>query len=134
MWYQKNIAPSASTVTPNGTNNATNSASKNGNWKTIVSNDKIIVKTRYEGRKLIYSGTVPLPSPCHKIDHTLGFITAEMGADVSPSEGTLQIKILEPEGEQMCAQVITNKSFSGEVIIGSPFEKIIVFLDGEKVE
>ena len=131
MWYQKNISSPENEVASNGSGNATSSASQNS-WKTIVSSEEISVKTKYENGKLKYSGTVQVPTACYKLTDK----TTVLGSDpeqvqIRISSG--QTKSNAPDAIGVCAQVITDLEFAGEVEVSSQ-AVVSVYLNGEKVE
>jgi hypothetical protein len=131
MWYQKNISPQKSTVTTNGSSTATDSASTAG-WKTVVDSEKITVQTKYENGQLRYKGTVQVPTACYKLkDETTVLESSPEQVQIRISAG--QTKSDTPGSIGVCAQVITDLEFSGQVQV-SKDAVVTVFLDGEQVK
>lgn len=102
-----------------------------GDTKTIVDTDQITVKTQYKNGTLKYSGTVQLPSPCYNLRDETAVLES------FPEQVQIRLVITELETKTpgnigLCAQVITEKEFSGEVKV-SKEAVVSVFLDGEKV-
>ncbi len=99
--------------------------------KTIVDTDQITVKTIYENGVLKYSGTVQLPTPCHEIkDETDVFRPLSLdGVEQVQIRITTEIT----DTSTICAQVITDKEFSGEVKV-SEQAIVSVYLNDKKVD
>jgi len=120
MKYEQAVAPSSE-------NTSTASAKPNGSqvgWKTLVQTNQITVKTKYEGGVLKYAGTVQIPTPCYKLkDETVVL-------ESFPEQVQIRLAVVQTRG--ICAQVITNKEFSGQVKV-SEKAVISVFLNGEKI-
>lgn len=123
MKYQQAIAPPSQEV-PNGTK--PNGSDQTG-WKTIVDSDQVTVKTKYEAGVLKYSGTVQLPTPCHKLKEE------SLVMESYPEQVQIRLTIQDPGPGTFCAQVITQKEFSGQVQV-SEKAVVSVYLNGEKVE
>ena len=123
MKYQQAIAPA------DDKGNVVDNHPTNGSgWKTIVENDQITVKTRYENDVLKYSGTVLLPNPCYKVEFDA------LIAESYPEQVTLQVKTAENlKPGTACIQVEAQKEFSGEAKV-SEKATVSVYLDGKKVE
>ncbi len=81
----------------------------------------------YENGKLKYEITVEKPTPCHslKID--------EFVMESYPVQIRLEATMEEPEEGQMCAQVITPETITGEIDIGHEPGSVSVFVDSEEV-
>jgi hypothetical protein len=125
MWYQKNISPE-STITTNDSNVATDSASKN-DWVEIIESEEITVQIKHENGVLKYKGTVQVPTACYKLSDETTVLES------FPEQVEIRITINEPESGVICAQVFTDKEFSGQVQV-SEKATVSVFLNDEKVE
>lgn len=73
----------------------------------IIKKDKIQIQVKYEGGQFIYQGLVKLPTPCDTLS------TDALVLESYPQQ--IQIKINTQKSNQICAQVIKEKEFSGEV-------------------
>ncbi len=131
MWYQKNISTETSDVVTNGGKTATDSASTKG-WSTVVDTEKITVQTKHESGTLHYEGTVQVPTACYKLkDETTVLESFPEQVQIRISAG--QTKFSTPDAIGVCAQVITDLEFSGQVKV-SKEATVTVFLDGEQVK
>ncbi len=130
-WYQKNISTETRDVATNGSNVATNSAGTKG-WSTVVDTEKITVQTKYESGTLHYKGTVQVPTACYKLkDETTVLESFPEQVQIRISAG--QTKSSTPDAISVCAQVITDLEFSGQVQV-SKDAVVTVFLDGEQIK
>ena len=118
--YQEATTPSSESP------KATSSAKQSG-WRTIVSTDQITVRTKYESGTLKYNGTVQLSTACHELKDEAGVMES------FPEQVQVRLTTEDPVSGTMCAQVITEKEFSGQVKV-SENATVSVYLDGEKVE
>ena len=100
---------------------------KDTDTKTIVNSEKISLKTSFKNGKLEYSGSVQLPSPCHKLDIQTSV------AESYPEQVQISLEILDPDPEMLCATVVEEKEFSGELDV-SANASISVSLNSEKVK
>jgi hypothetical protein len=99
---------------------------KNQDSKTI-NTDQVKLSTRYEGGVLKYSLTVELPSPCYILTHETRILESY------PEQVHIELKVEDPPSGEVCAQVITQKNFSGEARV-SEKAKVSVYLNGKKVQ
>ena len=124
MKYQEAIAP------PNEVKVSTPSATPKGGGsqsttKITIKTNEITLKATYENGVLKYSGTVQIPTPCYKLkDETVVL-------ESFPEQVQIRISIVQTR--DICAQVITNKEFSGQVQV-SDQATISVYLNGEKIK
>ena len=95
--------------------------------KIVVSSKKISLKTSFKNGNLEYSGVVQLPTPCHKLD------IQTTVAQSFPEQVQISLKIIDPDPEMLCASVIEEKEFSGQLQV-SANASISVSLNGEKVK
>ena len=95
--------------------------------KTVVNSKKVSLKTSFKNGKLEYSGSVQLPSPCHKLDIQTTI------AESYPEQVYISLKIIDPDPNMLCASVIEEKEFSGQLQV-SANASISVSLNGEKVK
>lgn len=100
---------------------------KDTDTKTVVNSEKISLKTSFKNGKLEYSGSVQLPSPCHKLD------IQTTVAESYPEQVTINLEIIDPDPGMLCASVIEEKEFSGELDV-SANASISVSLNSEKVK
>lgn len=106
------------------------SSDANTNWETLVSTDEIILKTKYEGGRLKYTGTVQTPTPCHTLKDETKVLES------FPEQVQIRVLITYPSlspNAGICAQVITDQEFSGEVTV-SKEAVVFVYLDGKEVK
>lgn len=130
MRYQEaTSSPTTDAVVDSDKNN--NNGSDN-TWGTLVSSDKLTVETKYEGGKLKYKGTVQTPTPCHTLkDETMVLESFPEQVQIRLTIGYM--KPNKPNNIGVCAQIITEKEFSGEVQASSQ-AVVSVYLDGKLVE
>ncbi len=100
---------------------------KDDDTKTVVSSEKISLKTSFRNGKLEYSGTVQLPTPCHKLDIQTTI------AESYPEQVQISLEIMDPDPETLCASVMEEKEFSGELSV-SANASISVSLNGDRVK
>lgn len=100
---------------------------KDTDTKTVVNSEKISLKTSFKNGKLEYSGSVQLPSPCHKLDIQTTI------AESYPEQVYISLEIIDPDPGMLCATVIEEKEFSGKLNV-SANASISVSLNGEKVK
>lgn len=118
-WYQKQVSPTTTTSVTNGT--------KTDGSKTVVDSEKVSLKTSFKNGVLNYSGSVSLPTPCHELDVQITV------AESFPEQVQIRIKIQDPKEGMICAQVITEKEFSGKLEV-SENASISVYLNSELVK
>lgn len=94
--------------------------------KTVVGSEKVTLKTSFKNGKLEYSGSVQLPSPCHKLD------IQTTVAESYPEQVYISLEIIDPDPGMLCATVIEEKEFSGKLSV-SANASIFVSLNGERV-
>lgn len=118
MKYQEGVNPP--------TMNVVNFTKKPDNSKVVVKTDQLIIKTTYANGTMKYFGTIQFPDACHDLLHE--------AIVIEPAPEQVQIKIITtlPRSANFCAQVITEKKFSGEVQV-SEDATVTVFLNDEKV-
>lgn len=119
VWYQKQVSPVTISSVTSGT--------KTGSSKSVVSSDKVSLKTSFKNGVLNYSGNVLLPTPCHELD------VQTTVAESFPEQVQIRIKIQDPKVGMICAQVFTEKEFSGELQV-SENASVSVYLNDEIVE
>ena len=119
MKYQQAITVSGKVVV----NNTPKTEDKNINIKT----DQLILNTTYENGVLKYSGIVQLPTPCHKLKDETGVLQS------FPEQVQIRLVVEPPKPGIDCAQVITEKEFSGEVKVSSK-AVVSVYLNGTRVK
>lgn len=95
--------------------------------KTVVGSEKVTLKTSFKNGKLEYSGSVQLPSPCHKLD------IQTTVAESYPEQVYISLEIIDPDPGVLCATVIEEKEFSGKLSV-SANASIFVSLNGERVK
>jgi len=95
--------------------------------KTLVGSEKVTLKTSFKNGKLEYSGTVQLPTSCHKLD------IQTTVAESYPEQVQISLEIMDPDPETLCASVIEEKEFSGELKV-SANASVSVSLNGDKVK
>ncbi|OGY26481.1 MAG: hypothetical protein A2Z11_02575 [Candidatus Woykebacteria bacterium RBG_16_43_9] len=95
--------------------------------KTVVDSEKVSLKTNFKNGLLKYSGTVQLPTPCHKLKKDV------IVAESFPEQVQISLEIVEPDPGRVCTQVITEKEFSGELEV-SENASVSVSINGEKVK
>jgi hypothetical protein len=117
--YQQAITTSREVVV----NNMTKTKDKNINIKT----DQLVLNTTYENGVLKYSGTVQLPTPCHKLKDETGVLQS------FPEQVQIRLVVEPPKPGIDCAQVITEKEFSGQVEVSSK-AVVSVYLNGTRVK
>ncbi|MDP2720707.1 MAG: hypothetical protein Q8O75_02080 [bacterium] len=120
VWYQKAVSPPKSVI-------KIQESSKDDDSSSSASLKKVNLKTSYKNGVLTYSGFVQLPSPCHKLKEETLVIES------FPEQVQVRLTIQDPDPTMMCAQVVTEKEFSGEVKV-SEKATISVFINGKKVE
>ena len=86
----------------------------------------MVFQKSYEDNLLKYQGTVEVPSPCHDIRQETKIMES------FPEQVRIDLSIENPTPDNVCAQRITQKDFSGEVKV-SESASVSVFLDGKKV-
>ena len=121
VWYQKQIYPNqdnSGIVVDDG---------KKEEPKTVVDSQKVKLKTSFKNGVLNYSGSVSVPTPCHELD------VETIVAESYPEQVQIRIKIQDPKEGTVCAQVVTEKEFSGRLKV-SENASISVYLNDEKVE
>jgi hypothetical protein len=84
-------------------------------------------KISYRDGKLQYELTVDKPTPCHSL------AIDEFVMESYPVQIRLEVTIQEPEDDQMCAQVITPETITGEMDIGHEPGSVSVVIDGKEV-
>ena len=100
--------------------------------KSTISSYQVPVKSKvtfeknYENNLLKYAGTVEAPTPCHEIRQETKIMES------FPEQVRIDLSIENPTPDNVCAQRITQKDFSGEVKV-SESASVSVFLDGKKV-
>ena len=90
------------------------------------SRSKVTFQKSYEDNLLKYKGTVEVPSPCH------GIRQESKVTQSYPEQVRIDLSVVNPSTDKVCAQQITKKDFSGEVKV-SESASVLVFLDGKKV-
>ncbi len=131
MWYQRNISTETSDVVTNDSKTATDSASTEG-WTTVADTEKITAQTKHESGTLRYKGTAQVPTACYKLkDETTVLESFPEQVQIRISVG--QTKSSTPDAIGVCAQVITDLEFSGQVQV-SKDAVVTVFLDGEQIK
>ena len=120
VWYQKAVSPPKSVI-------KIQEPSKDDDSSSSASSKKVNLKTSYKDGVLTYSGSVQLPSPCHKLKEEA------LVAESFPEQVQIRLTIENPASGTMCAQVVTEKEFSGEAQ-ASEKATISIFLNGKKVE
>ncbi len=82
-------------------------------------------ETNYQDGILIYRGVVQLPTPCHKLGEKTIVLESR------PEQVRIDLRIVDPDPEVFCTQIIQPKEFSGEVRVSQ--EAIVsVYVNGEK--
>src|SRR3990167_10568207 len=100
--------------------------------KNTISSSSVPVKSKftfeknYENNLLKYAGTVEVPSPCHEIRQETKIMESY------PEQVRIDLSVINPPADKVCAQQITQKKFSGEMKV-SENASVSVFLDGKKV-
>ncbi|MEX0616849.1 MAG: hypothetical protein WD231_03515 [Candidatus Woykebacteria bacterium] len=92
-----------------------------------INNDKLSISVILDDGKLTYTGTVKVPTPCHSVKHDA------LVAESYPEQVQIKLTTLNPDPTQVCAQVVANKKFSGEVQVSSK-ATISIYLDGNKID
>ena len=100
--------------------------------KSTIASSSVPVKSKftfeknYENNLLKYKGTVEVPSPCHEIRQETKIMES------FPEQLRIDLTIENPTPDNVCAQQITLKEFSGEIKV-SESATVSVYLNGEKV-
>ncbi len=97
------------------------------NWDSLVNANEITVKTKYEGGNLKYAGTVQTPTPCHELKEETRVLES------FPEQVQIRLVVVQGESDVICAQVISEQEFSGEVTV-SKDAFVSVYLNGKKVK
>lgn len=87
---------------------------------------KVTFKKSFDGNSLKYEGTVEVPTPCHEINQEVKVMESY------PEQVRIDLSIVNPSADKVCAQQLTKKEFSGEVKV-SESAADSVFLNGQKV-
>jgi hypothetical protein len=124
MKYQEAISSPDTDVVEDSDKKSSDDSSA---WETLVRSDEITVKTKYEGGKIKYSGTVQTPTPCHEIKDETKVLES------FPEQVQIRLLVVQGNPGAICAQVISEKEFSGEVEV-SKDATISVHLDGKEVK
>ena len=122
MKYQEGINPQI--------NNVVNTTPKS-DTKTVVNTDKVTVKTTYENGVLKYSGSVQVPTPCYTLE-VKASVLESFPEQVQIKLNVNELAVDDLENVNVCAQVVTEKEFSGEVQV-SEDATVTVFLNDEQV-
>ena len=120
VWYQKQISP----IQDGGV--VVTDTDKKEAPKTIVSSNKVSLKTNFKNGLLNYSGSAQLPTPCHELD------VQTTVAESYPEQVQVRLKIQDPKEGTNCAQVVTEKEFSGQLQV-SKNASVSVYLNDELV-
>jgi len=120
-WYQKAITP---TVPPQVSDKTRPGEDK---LTRVIKSNELIVTLERDSGILKYSGSIQLPTPCHKLKDETGVLQSY------PEQVQIRLKIDNPEPSVICTQVITKKEFSGQAQV-SEKATVSVYLNGEKVE
>src|SRR3989344_7772027 len=100
--------------------------------KSTISSYKVPAKSKatfqksFEDNLLKYNGTVEAPTPCHEIRQETKIMESY------PEQVRIDLSVINPTADKVCAQQITQKEFSGEIKV-SENASVSVFLDGKKV-
>lgn len=100
--------------------------------KSAVVSSQVPVKSTvafqksYEDNLLKYQGTVEVLTPCHEIEQEVKVMESY------PEQVTIDLSIVNPAADKVCAQVIAQKEFSGEAAV-SENATVSVYLNGQKV-
>lgn len=94
--YQKVTNPPSVNVT-------TSRAAPKNNSKTVVDSQKVKLKTIFKDGTLNYSGSVQLPTPCHKLNEDVRVLES------FPEQVQIRLTIEDPDPGTFCAQVIAEK-------------------------
>ena len=97
------------------------------NDQKMVDSQKVSLKTNFKNGLLTYSGSVQAPSPCHELEKEVVI------AESFPEQVQISLQLKEPKPETICAQVVTEKEFSGELKV-SEQARISIYLNGKKVK
>ena len=100
--------------------------------KSTISSYKVPAKSKatfqksFEDNLLKYNGTVEAPTPCHEIRQETKIMESY------PEQVRIDLSVINPPADKVCAQQITQKEFSGEIKV-SESATVSVYLDGKKV-
>jgi len=97
------------------------------NDQKLVDSQKVSLKTNFKNGLLTYSGSVQAPSPCHELEKEVAV------AESFPEQVQISLQLKEPKPGTICAQVVTEKEFSGELKV-SEQARISIYLNGKKVK
>ena len=93
-----------------------------------INNEKLSISVVLDDGSLRYSGAVVVPTPCHEVK------ADAIVAESHPEQVRIDLTVVIKAGPtQFCAQVVTNKEFSGEAKVSSEAQ-VSVYLDGEKID
>lgn len=124
MKYQEAISVDSAPSTTTATSSAnTNSATV----KLNIDNDQIKIKVLYQNGLYNYTGSVTTPDPCYEVS------TKSQILESYPEMVKINITTTKPASNQLCAQVISSKPFSGQFKASSAAQ-IQVLLNGSTVK
>ena len=92
-----------------------------------INNEKLSISVVLDDGSLRYSGAVVVPTPCHEVK------ADAIVAESFPEQVQIRLTTRNPDPIKACAQVVTNKEFSGEAKVSSEAQ-VSVYLDGEKID
>jgi hypothetical protein len=127
MIYERATNPRSS-VSGQKTATKSSSTSKNNvnsrtNNKFVLINDQLNIVTVFQNGSWEYSGIVYAPNSCTSVEHDV------LIRESFPEQVSIEIKTMSTQ--EVCAQVITPKSFSGKFQASSRAD-ISVTLDGKR--
>jgi len=92
----------------------------------VTANNKVTFQKSFEDNLIKYKGTVEVPTPCYEIRQETKIMESY------PEQVRIDLSVINPPADKVCAQQITQKKFSGEMKV-SENASVSVFLDGKKV-
>lgn len=92
----------------------------------VAAKGKVTFQKSFDENLLKYRGTIEVPTPCHEIKQEVKVMES------FPEQVRIDLTIINPPADEICAQVIAQKEFSGEAAV-SENAQISVYLNGQKV-
>lgn len=97
-----------------------------GTVESSPSRSKVVFQKSYEDNLLKYQGTVEVSTPCHEIRQEAKVMES------FPEQVRIDLSVVDPPADKVCAQVLAQKEFSGEASV-SENAQVSVYLNGQKV-
>lgn len=95
--------------------------------QTEITSDKVSVSYDSESNMLSYAVEISKPTPCHEVDVTENIMESY------PVQVQVSIDIKQPEGDQMCIQMIEMQTVEGEIELSEKPGSFSVDVDGQTI-